>query len=327
MVTATQARAGSLDATVLSRPARSLWADAWRRLLRNKAAIVGMVIITLFIFVALFASVIAPHNPLQINRGKTTLPPAWVKESVAGKAGDPTFLLGTDAIGRDVLSRVLYGARISMVVGLIPVAIILVIGTGIGMLSGFVGGRLDNVLMRFADVFYAFPDLLFFIIAMVSLSDTTLGRLLGGLVLLFTVLAVVSWVGLARLVRGSVLSIKEKGFVESAQCIGASNWRIMWRHILPNAIGPIIVWMAFNIPHMIIIEAVLGYLGIGLKPSTDPNAFFIASWGSLMLEGQSNINAQPWMLLSPSICVALVVLAFTFVGDGLRDALDPRMRQ
>jgi oligopeptide transport system permease protein len=150
---------------------------------------------------------------------------------------------------------------------------------------------------------------------------------MNGLFLLFIALAVVSWVGVARLVRGSVLSIKEKEFIDAAHSIGASNTRIMTRHILPNSIGPIVVWIAFAIPGMIIAEAILGYLGIGLRPATDPEAFFVTSWGMMMLEGQTAINIQPWILLAPSICVGMIVMAFTFLGDGLRDALDPRMRK
>lgn len=330
MANLVEARAGALqtdsDVAELPYPARSLWQDAWQRLIRNKAAVAGMIVIVLFVFVALFAPVLAPHNPLQINDGLGYLPPAWVDKSPSGQSGDPRFLLGTDTIGRDVFSRVIYGARVSMIVGLTPVAIILVIGATVGLFSGYAGGRTDNVLMRITDVFYAFPNLLLYVILMVSLRDTVVGRLFNGLFLLFVALALVSWVGVARLVRSSVLSLKEKEFIEAARCVGASDRRIMSRHILPNSLSPIIVWMALAIPGMIIAEAILGYLGLGLRPATDPNSIFITSWGSLMLEGQSAINIQPWILLVPSLCVGLVVLAFTFLGDGLRDALDPRLR-
>jgi oligopeptide transport system permease protein len=213
-----------------------------------------------------------------------------------------------------------------MIVGLTPVLIILVIGVSIGTISGYAGGWIDNLMMRVTDVVYAFPELLLYIILMITLRDTVIGQLLNGLFLLFMALAVVSWVGVARLVRGSILSLKEKEFVEAARCIGASNVRIMTRHLLPNCLSPIVVWMAFSIPRMIIAEATLGYLGIGLRPATDPRSFFITSWGVLMLEGNTALNTQPWILLVPSLCVGLVVLAFTFMGDGLRDALDPRMR-
>lgn len=308
-----------------SRQSRSLGRDAWERLLRNKAAVAGIIIISFFVLIAIFASTIVPHSPIQIHSGKNFLPPAWVQD-FNGKAGDPDYLLGTDTLGRDVLSRVIYGARVSMVVGLIPTTIIMVVGTIIGMIAGYFGGRVDNLLMRLTDVVYAFPDLLFFIIVMVSLRDTFIGQMLNGLLLLFMALAIVNWVGVARLVRGQVLSLKEKEFVEAARCIGAKDVHIMFRHILPNSLGPLIVFAAFSFPGAIITEAILGYLGLGLRPATDQAAIFITSWGGLLLDGQTAINAQPFMLLTPAICVAVVVLAFTFLGDGLRDALDPRMR-
>lgn len=304
---------------------RSLWQDAWMRLLRNKASVAGMIIILFFALVAVFASVVSPHSPIKINSGKKYLPPVWVEEA-NGKASDPEFILGTDTLGRDVLSRVIYGARVSMVVGLIPTMIIVIVGTSIGMIAGYYGGRVDNLLMRITDVVYAFPDLLFFIIVMVSLRDTFIGELMNGLVLLFMALAIVNWVGVARLIRGQVLSLKEKEFVEAARCIGATDVSIMFRHILPNSLGPLIVSMAFSIPGAIITEAILGYLGLGLRPSSNSTDIFVTSWGSLLLDGQGAINAQPYLLLVPAACVALIVLAFTFLGDGLRDALDPRMR-
>ena len=308
-----------------SKAGRSLGYDAWMRLIRNKAAVAGMIIIAFFVFIAIFASALSPHNPIQLNSGKKYLPPVWV-DDFNGQSGQKEFILGTDTLGRDVLSRVIYGARVSMVVGLIPTTIIVIIGTIIGMIAGYSGGRVDNLLMRLTDVVYAFPDLLFFIIVMVSLRDTFLGEMLNGLLLLFGALAIVNWVGVARLIRGQVLSLKEKEFVEAARCIGAKDTRIMFKHIFPNSLSPLIVSIAFAIPGAIITEAILGYLGLGLRPSSNPHDVFITSWGSLLLDGQGAINAQPYLLLVPAICVALVVLAFTFLGDGLRDALDPRMR-
>lgn len=305
---------------------RSLGSEAMQRLFKNKAAVVGMVIIIFFTFVAAFAPLISPHDPLKLNSGKKYLPPVWVENSSTGKPGESEFILGTDTLGRDVLSRVIYGARVSIIVGIIPTAVILLVGTIIGVTAGFLGGRVDNLLMRFTDVVYAFPDLLFFIIVMVALRDTFIGNLLNGLFLLFIALALVNWVGVARLVRGQVLSLKEKEFIEAARSIGVKSPRIMTKHLLPNTIGVLVVSAAFRVPQMIITEAILGYLGLGLRPSTNSESFFVTSWGSLLLEGQSAINAQPWILLAPSICIALVVLAFTFLGDGLRDALDPRMR-
>ncbi|MCB0051541.1 MAG: ABC transporter permease, partial [Caldilinea sp.] len=280
-----------------------------------------------FMFVAIFAPLLAPHNPLELNSGKGFLPPMWVENSSTGKAGTPEFILGTDNLGRDVLSRVIYGARVSMVVGFIPTLIIVVVGVSLGMIAGYFGGSTDNLLMRLTDIVYAFPDLLFFIIVMTALRATALGQFLNGLFLLFVALALVNWVGVARLVRGQVLSLKEKDFVLASRAVGAKDTRIMIRHILPNSLGVIIVAMAFLIPGAIITEAILGYLGLGLRPSTDPTDIFITSWGSMLLEGQTAINNQPWILLAPAIAVALVVLSFNFLGDGLRDALDPRLRE
>lgn len=305
---------------------RGPWREAWGRFLRNKASIIGLVIVSFFMLLTIFASVVAPHNPLQLHSGKSFLPPAWVEKSSTNKTGSPEFLFGTDTLGRDVISRVIYGSRVSMMVGFAPTVIIILVGTLVGLMAGYYGGRLDNFLMRFTDIMYGFPDLLFFIIALVSLRDTWIGELMSGLFLLFFALAIINWVGVARLVRGQVLSLKEKEFIEAARSIGVKDSRIMLRHLLPNVLGPIIVLTAFLVPQMIITEAILGYLGLGLKPATNPEAFFITSWGSLLLEGQTAINAQPFLLLAPAICVALVVLAFTFIGDGLRDALDPRMR-
>jgi oligopeptide transport system permease protein len=306
----------------------SLWADAWYRLIRNKMAVAGMVIVVLFLFMAFAAPWIAPHDPLKINDGKTFLPPPWAPKWMisTAKVGEPAFFLGTDGIGRDVLSRLIYGARTSVVVAFVPTTIVVIIGVLIGLAAGYAGGRVDNLLMRFTDVVWSFPDLLFFIVVMVSLRDSPLGSLWNGLFLLFGALSIVGWVGIARLVRGQALSLKEKEFIEAAHSIGASNARIMFRHILPNCLSPIIVSVAFRVPGMIITEAILGYLGLGLRPGTDAREFFVTSWGALLLQGQGALNAQPWLLLSPALCVALVVMGFTFLGDGLRDALDPRMR-
>ena len=324
-VETTTSQGGIVDLSAMPR-SRSLGAEAAGRLFKNRAAVFGMIVIAFFLLLAIFAPVIAPHDPLQITSGNKYLPPAWVERAQTGKAGKAEYILGTDTLGRDVLSRVIYGARVSMIVGFLPTTVILIVGTSVGMIAGFLGGRADNYLMRLTDVVYAFPDLLFFIIVMVALRDTWVGQFLNGLFLLFIALAIVGWVSVARLVRGQVLSLKQKEFIEAARSIGVKSPRIMSRHLLPNTVGVLVVSAAFLIPGLIITEAILGYLGLGLRPATDPSQFFITSWGALLLEGQTAINAQPWMLLAPAICIALVVLSFTFLGDGLRDALDPRMR-
>lgn len=316
----------SLRQTDRTVPSRSPWQEAWGRLLKNKASVTGMFVILFFVSLMIFAPLLAPHSPIQLHSGSDYLPPFWVQEASNGKSGSTEYLLGTDTLGRDLLSRVIYGTRVSLIVGFIPTFIIVVVGVTVGMFAGYHGGKWDNFLMRLTDVMYGFPDLLFFIIVLVALRDTWIGDFMNGLFLLFGALAIVNWVGVARVARGQVLAVKQKEFIEAARCIGAKNSRIMLRHIFPNILGPIVVQTSFLIPGMIITEAILGYLGLGLKPVTNPEAFFITSWGSLLLEGQTSINANPYMLLIPAMCVALVVLAFTFIGDGLRDALDPRMR-
>jgi oligopeptide transport system permease protein len=315
-VTSTAPEAGAFDIT---RPPRSLWGDAFRRLSRNKMSIASLVAIILIVLVAILAPVLAPFPPSDYmsratdpGGGGTRLPPAWE----AG--GNSKFLLGTDASGRDVVSRVMYGAQVSLAVGFIPVAIIVTFGLFIGMMAGYFGGRVDNLLMRLTDVVYAFPDLLFVIIMMSALRETAFARLLDGLLLIFVVLSVVNWVGMARLIRGQVLSLKEKEFIEAARAIGTPQWRIMLSHLLPNSLAPIIVAATFSVPGQILTEAILSYIGIGVRPPRP-------TWGAMIQDGYSNINSAPHLVWIPATCIALLTLAFTFLGDGLRDALDPRM--
>jgi oligopeptide transport system permease protein len=315
-VTAQERRAADLN--VLARKQRSLWRDAVYRLLRNRAAIVGMVVIALAAFAAVFAPVIAPHDPLAQNTPKQLMEPIWTK-AFGSKYTDPVYVLGSDQLGRDILTRLMYGARISLIVGIVPVSVIFVIGATIGMLSGYIGGWLDNVLMRFTDIVYAFPDLLFVIIIVAMLRNTAIGELMDGLLLIFVALAIVSWVGLARLVRGQVLSLKHREFIEAARTIGASPVRIMFKHLFPNVLAPVIVSVAFAIPGAMLTEATLSFLGFGIRPPTP-------TWGGMVNEGFVVFSTTPWAVLLPAICISIVLLAFTFVGDGLRDALDPRMK-
>lgn len=310
-VNAPNAPASALLPTRGGRP-RSLWSDAWRRLIRNRAAVAGMAVILLFWGIAIFVPLIAPYDINDQHHDATLRAPSWT-------SGDSRFLLGTDGVGRDELSRLLWGARISMVVGIIPVTIHLLIGGVIGMAAGFLGGRVDNLLMRVVDIFYAFPALLMVIIMSVAFRESWLGQQMGGLLLIFVALAIVGWEGTARVVRGQVLSVKEKEYVEAARAVGASNLRIMWRHILPNILAPLIVGVAFAVPGAIFAEAGLSYIGLGVRPPT-------ASWGNMIQDGLASLYSQPGLILAPAVCIALVMLAFTFLGDGLRDALDPRMK-
>lgn len=319
---------GVADAALLesTRPSRSLWSNAWRRLRKNKMAIAGLAYLVFLVFVAVFAPVIAPHNPVRsdVSVAGTLRQAAWIEDPNPMRTGSWDYPLGTDSIGRDVFSRLVYGTRVSLVVGFIPMVVILLIGVPFGLIAGYKGGRIDNLMMRITDVVYAFPALLLAIIMQISFGDTAFGSLLNGLVLLFLSLSIVNWTGVARLVRGQTLSLTEKEFVEAAQAAGASNARIIFKHLLPNTLGSIVVAGAFIIPSAIISEAVLSYLGVGLRPSVDLDAVFPTSWGQMILEGSKFYQAQLWMLLGPSLAIALITLAFTFVGDGLRDALDPR---
>jgi oligopeptide transport system permease protein len=314
-VTTTQERSAQLN--VLTRKQRSLWRDAWYRLIRNRLSIVGLVVIGLALFLAIgvqwipgLQDPVAQNPPKQLMEPRIFGNPQFV---------DDRYALGSDQLGRDILSRLLWSARVSMLVGFVPSAVIFLIGISLGMFAGYKGGWIDNLLMRFTDVIYAFPDFLFLIIAMATLRNTALGEIAGGLVLIFVTIAVVSWVGLARLVRGQVLSLKETEFVEAARAIGATPARIMARHLFPNALGPVIVSLAFTIPGAMLAEATLSFLGIGVRPPT-------LTWGVMIYEGFTVFSTSAWPVLLPGFCISIVMLAFTFVGDGLRDALDPRMK-
>jgi oligopeptide transport system permease protein len=287
-----------------------------------------MIYIGILFLIAVFAALLAPHHPLDIFQGQTYRQAAWIQTpSRPAATGTWEFPLGTDAIGRDALSRLLYGTRTSLIVGFIPTAIILVVGTVIGLISGFRGGWVDALLMRFAEIIYSFPSFLFFIIVMAALKETALGKFWNGFLVLFMALSLVSWVSVARLVRGQVLSLKEKEFIEAARTVGVRQHNILLKHLLPNSLGPIIISGAFLVPSFIITEAVLSYLGIGLRPATDKAALFPVSWGNMILDGRAAVSSQPWLLIAPAIAIATITIAFTFIGDGLRDALDPREAQ
>jgi oligopeptide transport system permease protein len=299
---------------VRGRAPTGLWRDAWARLRKNRLAIVGLVLVIILVFLGVFGPYLAPYPYSQQDLkavfagGGGPLPP-----------GTPGHVLGTDQLGRDLLSRLLDGARISVSVALVVQVVILGIGIPIGALAGWFGGRLDNVLMRFTDIIYAFPDLLFIILMSVAFRETFFGQAIDGLLLVFVAIGLTSWVTVARLVRGQLLSLKETEFVEAARAIGVSDRRIVTRHLLPNGIGPIIVAVTLGIPAAILAEATLAYIGIGVHPPR-------ASWGSLIAEGQKYMRSEPHLVLFPAIAIALALVSFTFLGDGLRDALDPKLK-
>lgn len=272
------------------------WSRAWSRLLRNRVAVAGLIVIGVVALVALLAPLVAPNDP--------------AAQDVLNSRQGPSLhhLAGTDSLGRDLLSRLIYGARVSLSVGVFAQAIVLVIGLPLGLIAGYRGGWADNAIMRFTDLVYAFPDLL-----LIILLRAVVG---GDIFTLFLIIGFVSWVNVARLVRGQVLSLREREFVEAARSLGASDREIMTRHLLPNLSGPLVVLLALGIPRAVFIEAALSFIGFGVDPSTP-------SWGSMVQEGQSAIGSASHLVIFPSAAIALLTLAFTFLGDGLRDALDP----
>jgi len=256
-----------------------------------------MLLIAFVVLVALLADVLPLPDPtFQFPNSSYARPTA-------------AHLLGNDQLGRDVLSRLVHGARVSLSVAIFAQSIILVVGLTVGGVAGYVGGRVDNWLMRFTDVFYAFPDLLFVIII-----TTALGASLTNI---FLAIGLVNWTDLARLVRGQMLTLRERDFVSAARSLGASSPRILVNHLLPNAAGPVIVRLTYGIPQAIFTEAVLSFIGLGVRPPQ-------ASWGTMVQQGNQAIFSAPHLVLFPAIAIALTMLAFNFLGDGLRDALDPQ---
>ena len=287
-----------------------------------------MVLLLLFALLAISAPWLAPHDPRAFGVGQQYLPPAWVSRSLTGKAGDPRFLLGTDVEGRDLLSRLLYGTRASMFVALAAIPFVTLAGASVGLFAGYRGGPIDNLVMRAADVFYAFPNIMLYIMIMIILRRTAIGRWQNGLLMLLLALVAIGWVDLARLVRGQTLVLKSAEYVQAARSVGASDRRILARHILPNCLPTVVVWLTSAIPRMILVEALLGYVGVGIgAASGSGTSFMVTSWGGLFLEGRLAINAHPVILIAPAVCVALVGIAFAFLGDGLRDVIDPQMRE
>lgn len=320
----------------------SLWMDAWRRLRRNRMAILGLVIIILFILMAVFAPVIAPYDYRTQTLSERDVVPQWVTSLFPNMT--PTteggyvrisdaYPLGADNLGRDLLSRIIYGSRVSLLVAFIGPLTAMLVGLPFGLISGFKGGRVDNLMMRFVDVMYAFPTLLLIILLLAffrsSLAQAerdsiifTLSRLdqsTGGMLFIFIGIGLTSWMDLARLVRGQVLSVREKEYIEAARALGVGTRGIMFRHMLPNVLGPVIISETLTIPRYISYEAFLSFIGLGVVPPTP-------SWGGMIAEGASRISDFPNQALFPALALFMVMFAFNFLGDGLRDALDPRMR-
>ncbi len=275
----------------------SLTQDAFRRLRRNKLAMVGLCVLIFFIVIALLTPWIAPYS----YEGQNL--------ELGAVAPSATHWLGTDTLGRDQLTRIMYGSRISLMVGFIATSVALLIGVLWGATAGFVGGRLDAIMMRIVDVLYALPFTIFIILLTVIFGRSIL--------LLFLAIGAVEWLTMARIVRGQVLTIKKQEFVEAAIAIGLSPWQIITRHLIPNVLGPIIVYTTLTIPSVILLESFLSFLGLGIQPPQ-------SSWGSLISGGVETMEEYPWLLLFPGLALSITLFSLNFLGDGLRDALDPR---
>ena len=272
----------------------------WNRFRKNPLSVTGLVIILILAVVALFAPFIAPYRPTAINVYNVLSPP------------DTTHLFGTDELGRDVLSRMIWGSRASLKVGFIAVGIAITIGTILGSFAGFYGGIIDSLLMRFVDIMLAFPTF-FLILAVIAIVEPSISTIM-------IIIGLTGWMDVARLVRAEFLSLKERDFVSSARAIGASDLRIIFKHIIPNALSPVFVAATFGIAGAILTESGLSFLGLGVQPP-EP------SWGNILTSGKDNITVAWWLSLFPGLAILVTVLSYNLVGEGLRDALDPRLWQ
>lgn len=283
--------------TSIEEQGTSLWRDAWIKLCKNYLALLGLAIILLLCLVSLLTPWIAPYGYEEQNLLLGATPPS------------AAHWLGTDIFGRDMLTRIMYGGRVSLTVGFIATAVALVIGVLWGAIAGFVGGRVDAVMMRIVDIMYALPFMIFIVLLMV-----VFGR---NILLLFLAIGAVEWLTMARIVRGQVMSLRKQEFVEAAYSLGLSQWTIIRRHIIPNTLGPVIVYTTLTIPSVMLLEAFLSFLGLGIQPPQ-------SSWGLLINYGVETMEEYPWLLIFPGVTLSLTLFALNFLGDGLRDALDPR---
>ena len=275
----------------------SLWQDAVRRLIQNRAAMIGGITVLVLIILAIFAPWIAPYSYSYQNLDIGASPPS------------AEHLLGTDVLGRDLLSRLLYGARISLLVGFVATGVALVIGVSWGIIAGYFGGRVDSIMMRIVDVLYGLPFIIFIILLMVIF-----GR---NIWLLFAAIGAVEWLTMARIVRAQVIGLKNQEFVQAAQVMGVSNFSMFRRHILPNILGPIAIYATLTIPQVMLLEAFLSFLGLGIQPP-------MSSWGTLIRYGVESMEEYYWLLIYPGLTFTITLFALNFFGDGLRDALDPK---
>jgi oligopeptide transport system permease protein len=279
---------------------RSLWDDARRRLLRNRAAVGGMTVLALLTLAAVIGPLLMPFAYDQINKSDVWLPP------LTG-----AHILGTDALGRDLLTRIFWGLRVSLGIGAVATAVSLVIGVAWGATAGYLGGAADELMMRIVDVLYSLPYIFFVILLMVTFGSN--------IVLIFLAIGAVEWLTMARIVRGQTLSLKQKEFIEAARAVGLGPAAIVSRHIVPNLLGPVVIYVTLTIPGVILAESFLSFLGLGVQPP-------MASLGTLIANGAQDMELAPWLIVFPSITMAVTLMCFNFIGDGLRDAIDPKDR-
>jgi oligopeptide transport system permease protein len=279
---------------------RSLWQDARRRLFRNKAAAASLILLAFLALAAIFGGSLSPFAYDTLHKDQI-----WSGPLAYG------HLLGTDALGRDLLARLLLGLGVSLTVGIVATVVSLVIGIAYGATAGYVGGRTDEVMMRIVDILYSLPFIFFVILLMVTFGKN--------FILLFVAIGAVEWLTMARIVRGQTLSIKQKEFIEAARAGGVSPFAIITRHIIPNVVGPVMVYVTLTVPGVILTESFLSFLGLGIQ---EP----LTSWGVLISDGADQMETAPWMLLFPALFMAVTLFCFNYVGDGLRDALDPKDR-
>jgi oligopeptide transport system permease protein len=279
---------------------RSLWDDARRRLLRNRAAMAGAALLALLVVAAVVGPYLSPFAYDAVNKADVWLPPL--------RHGHP---FGTDALGRDLLVRLLMGLRVSLAIGLVATLVSLLIGVAWGAIAGFVGGRVDETMMRIVDVLYSLPFIFFVILLMVTFGSN--------FILIFVAIGAVEWLTMSRIVRGQTLSLKHKEFVEAARAAGLGSGGIIARHIVPNLLGPVVVYVTLTIPAVILAESFLSFLGLGVQPP-------MASLGTLIATGAQDMELAPWLLVFPSVTMVAALMSFNFIGDGLRDAIDPKDR-
>ena len=276
-------------------------AFVFKRFLHHRLAVAGGIVVIFLLVLAIFAHVLAPMDPLSLDTSRRFIAPF----------SDKSFLLGTDEMGRDVLSRLLHGGRISLIVGIAAMIATVFTGSIIGLVSGFYGGKIDNILMRFTDTMLCFPQVFLLLVLAAFITPTV--------VTIALIIGLTSWMEVARIIRSQILSLKEQDFVQAAFALGASDRRIMFKELLPNSMAPVLVSATLNVANAVLMESYISFLGYGIQPP-------LASWGNMLTNAQAYFDLSPWLAIIPGLMITLTVMSFNFLGDGLRDALDPRLR-